>query len=210
MSGLTLKCLNSAENEFLAEDELITIVSNFDHAEFQFLSGNFGPLESGLPCTVPLWLAVLLRKRGKCTIQAPGWMTVEFLERAVAEEPRNNGALGEIPFHYMEISQLILSNAKGDVKGGEQVALLLQDLENIRMDRIRLGIQDVAKSTHDLSPIGKAQLNNVGSLEIFTIKRVFLGAMEAFYKLNPPAAFDNAGDDGGVQTKGTRRRFRNT
>ena len=67
-----------------------------------------------------------------CTIIVPEWMTVKFLEDAVAVEPSLN-TLSEIPFHYMEIAQLILTNAKTDVDQAEQVALLLQDYENIRM-----------------------------------------------------------------------------
>ena len=63
MSGLALGQVNAAENEFLAENTLISIQSNIDHGEFFFLSGHFGPLEVGMPCTVPLWLAVLFRKR---------------------------------------------------------------------------------------------------------------------------------------------------
>ena len=65
-------------------------------------------------------------------IQVPEWMTVESLERALTEDSSTH-ELSALPFHYMEIAQLILTNAKIDVKGADQVAVLLQDLENIRM-----------------------------------------------------------------------------
>lgn len=134
---MSLKCLDAAENEFLAEDTLVTVVSNMDHPRFVFISGYFGPMESGMPCVLPLWLAITLRKRGKCTIQPPGWMAVDALEQSIEYE-RTAQVLGEIPFHYMEIAQLILQHARADVKSADQVAVLLQDLENIRLDRIKM------------------------------------------------------------------------
>jgi hypothetical protein len=63
MSGTSLGCINASENEFLAEEELVTIMSGINYREFQFLAGNFGPLVAGMPCVVPLWFAITLRKR---------------------------------------------------------------------------------------------------------------------------------------------------
>lgn len=38
--------------------------------------GDFGPFRPQIATQVPLWLAVALKKRGKCTIRAPEWMSV--------------------------------------------------------------------------------------------------------------------------------------
>jgi GINS complex subunit 2 len=38
--------------------------------------GDFGPFFPQIPTKVPLWLAVALKKRSKCTIRTPDWMTV--------------------------------------------------------------------------------------------------------------------------------------
>lgn len=86
MSGLKLKHLSANEIEFLAEESLIFIESDVDHPPFQFLSGTFGPLVSGLTCEVPLWLALTLKKKGKCKIVTPDWMSVANLEAFVAHE----------------------------------------------------------------------------------------------------------------------------
>jgi hypothetical protein len=69
---------------------------------------------------------------------------------------------------------------------------LLQDLENIRADRMRIGMQSVAESVRTGSAVHSvkvcmhsslvvrgsldylSQLNNVSSLEIQTIKKFFL------------------------------------
>lgn len=210
MSGLALGQVNAAENEFLAENTLISIQSNIDHGEFFFLSGHFGPLEVGMPCTVPLWLAVLFRKRGMCTIIVPEWMTVKFLEDAVAAEPSLN-TLSEIPFHYMEIAQLILTNAKTDVDQAEQVALLLQDYENIRMDRIRYGIMNGADLLYNNGEIiSVASTPNIGSLEILRVKSVFIGAMQEFHNLGKTDSNEGGNREDGGTGKGRRgRRFSN-
>ena len=108
MSGLTLKGIRAAENEFLAENYIVNIISHFDHPELKFISGFFGPLISGMPAKVydviiiatayidytysfnslltyyfrPLWLAINLRKRDLCTIAIPEWLSVDYLVRS--------------------------------------------------------------------------------------------------------------------------------
>jgi hypothetical protein len=41
-----------------------------------YVQGDFGPFRPQIPAKVPLWLAIALKKRGKCRIQPPNWMTV--------------------------------------------------------------------------------------------------------------------------------------
>jgi GINS complex subunit 2 len=139
MSGLTLKSVTAAENEFLAEETIITITSNIDHPEFKFISGVFGPLEASYPCKVPLWLAITLRKRGKCTVVIPDWMSRALLEQNIDNE-KNLDLFEPLPFHYKEISQLLLNNARDDFPDPDRVAALLHDIENIRLDRAKIGI----------------------------------------------------------------------
>ena len=139
MSGLTLQSVSTAENEFFAEETLITISTNFDHEKFFLTSGTFGPFDSGDNCVVPLWLAINLRKRQKCTIVVPDWMSVESLEQNVEKE-RNENLFEPLPFYYREISQLILVHAREDVQAPDTVAALLQDIQSIRIDRAKLGM----------------------------------------------------------------------
>jgi GINS complex subunit 2 len=216
MSGLALNCINSAENEFFAEQSLITIIPGVDQPQLQFVSGKFGPLTGGFPAVVPLWLAVTLRKRGKCTIQIPDWMTVAALEQRVQLE-RTQGTLSDLPFHYMEIAQLLLASATDDIASAGHVAVLLQDIENIRMDRIRLGVMGVAETVSRNNAVPFANLNNASSMEILTMKRFFLSSMDAFHKFCPSAdaaeGTDNDYADSGAAGTGSGgrrlRRFRN-
>lgn len=44
------------------------------------MQGEFGPFQPNRECEVPLWMALALWKRKKCTIKAPEWMRPEFLQ----------------------------------------------------------------------------------------------------------------------------------
>lgn len=139
MSGLTLKSMTTAESEFFAEETMITISPNFSHSLLLFTSGSFGPLVAGDPCVVPLWLAITLRKRGKCVIVIPEWMSVTSLEQNILNEKKDEH-FEPLQFHYKEISQLLLNYARDDVREPDRVSALLQDIENIRMDRAKMGM----------------------------------------------------------------------
>ncbi|KAL8457021.1 hypothetical protein ACS0TY_035019 [Phlomoides rotata] len=67
---------STAELEFLAEDEMIEIVLNLRMDTLNFIYGDFGHFRPQIPTQVPMWLAVALKRRGKCTIRSPEWMSV--------------------------------------------------------------------------------------------------------------------------------------
>ena len=136
---MTLKAFSSAESEFFAEETLITISPNFSHDKLLFTSGSFGPFEAGDPCIVPLWLAITLRKRGKCTIVIPDWMSASSLEHNIINE-KSQDKFEPLPFHYREISQLLLNYARDDAREPDRTAALLQDIDNVRMDRAKVGM----------------------------------------------------------------------
>lgn len=176
--------LTAAENEFVAEETIVTIIPGIDHPMLLFISGNFGPLESGMPCEVPLWLAITLRKRGKCVIRIPDWLKVDNLERALNSE-RVELFLCSLPYHFMEIAHLLLTHSSEDIDSPERVAVLIQDLSNVRMDRIRLGIARVAEAVSQDQAVVSTTLNNVASMEILSIRKFFLGSMDSFLWLRP-------------------------
>jgi GINS complex subunit 2 len=216
MSGLVLKSLSSAENEFLAEETIVSISPHFNHPQFRLISGIFGPMTPSIPCQVPLWFAITLRKKGKCSIITPNWMTILFLEQAVSNE-KIMKTLSDLPFHYIEISKLILINARDDIASPDQVAVLIQDLEEIRIDRIRSGIKAIAETVSRNESVVSANLNNVAAMEIHTIKRFFLESMEKFFWFLPPTDETNNEevDESNVEDEENRdggrklRRFRN-
>ena len=191
MSGLKLASISAAETEFIGEESIITVTSGFDHSQFLFISGAFGPLRAGFPCDLPLWFAITLRKKNKCTIQVPDWMTVEYLSEAIQKEKTSN-VFEELPFHYIEISQLLLQHAREDVPNADEVAVLLQDLENIRMDRIKMGLLLLSQKCREGEQIQVVNLPNVSAAELAATKRMFIGTLGLFWQLVRAPAEDTA------------------
>jgi GINS complex subunit 2 len=183
-SGLKLKSISTAENEFLAESERIQIIPNFDHDSLKFLCGNYGPFEASIPCFVPIWLAITLRKKGKCQIVAPEWLTVEQLQIHIDRE-LSQQELTELPYHYLEIATLVLLHAKDDINFPDKISALLKDLENIRMDRIRNNFLKVGGIYFKGEEISNIRIKNISAMEILSVKGFLLESLNLLKQLSP-------------------------
>ncbi len=71
------------ELEFFAEEEIITIVPNFEIDEnaghIQCIGEQYGPFRPSMFVPVPLWMAIQLFKKQRCRIMSPEWMGKENL-----------------------------------------------------------------------------------------------------------------------------------
>lgn len=186
-SGLKLKSISTAENEFLAESVDIQIIPNFDHEVLQFLCGNYGPFEASIPCTVPIWLAITLRKKGKCQIVAPEWLSVEQLQIQIEEELLSKDELSKLPYYYLEIAALVLLHAKDDINFPDKISALLKDLESIRMDRLRGSLLDMGSKINNDNNIyfNFIRISNIGAMELLSIKGFFLETLNVLKQLSP-------------------------
>lgn len=156
----------TSNNEFLAEETIVTIIPSIDHDEFRLISGTFGPLSSGLPCQVPLWLALTLKRQGKCLIKLPSWLSSQHLINAINHEKgiidyskedehleRNNTKelFQDLPHYYYEISSLLLrtndsTNTTTNLSSSSSISdnnstHLLSHIDNLfqlRLSRLRL------------------------------------------------------------------------
>lgn len=81
--------MNPEEVEFLAENEIVSILPSFTSSEYNLISGDVGPFRAGLPVNVPLWMAIILKKQNTCRIIPPDWMDVEKLEQ-IKENEKNS------------------------------------------------------------------------------------------------------------------------
>ncbi len=57
--------------------------------------------------TVPLWLALLLRRQKRATVVPPDWLGVQELQRKLEQEQKEQ-AFSALPFRWLETSDLIL------------------------------------------------------------------------------------------------------
>ena len=163
----------SEELEFYAEDEHISIIPNFNSNVLHFLNGDFGPFHSNLGTDVPLWLALALKERRKCRIEAPLWMSIDVLKATLAEERQHvNHFSTNVPFHYVEIAHTLFNHASDNIDDVDQVRTLIEDISSARATKLRKGANAVMQSAQD-GAVGGSQLNGVSHMEINTIRRIF-------------------------------------
>jgi len=164
-----------AAASFLAGDEQIQIVPSFTHRKtLSLMSRSVGPFTSGIEVTVPMWLALSFRKRGLCRIKAPEFMKIENLENILRYERENNTFCDALPHRHSEIARAILSISglasdadAGDLAQPELVRALLEDIEAVRMDKIRNNIKIMSEqSLNKPDTLPAIDVTGIGSLEI--------------------------------------------
>ncbi|KAF1983067.1 GINS complex, PSF2 component [Aulographum hederae CBS 113979] len=74
-----------------------------------------------------------------------------------------------LPFHWMEMGELLLSGAADDIADADLVRRLLRDLREVRMAKVRAGVEV-------LDAGGGVQMNGVGGMEVAE-GRAFIGGV---------------------------------
>ncbi|KAL3581553.1 hypothetical protein D5086_015885 [Populus alba] len=172
-SDSNMSLFSPGEIEFMAGDELVEIVPNLRMNSLYFIRGDYGPFHPQLAAQVPLWLAVALKKRGKCTIRPPQWMSIENLAQ-VLELERDSHAFQPLPFHYLEISRLLFDHAREDIPDMYMVRSLTEDIRDVRFHKVETNLEKFTAST--------VTWKNMSAMEV-NIIRAFAGrALQAFYK----------------------------
>ena len=65
------------EMEYVASSEtIVDILPLISLDRVRLLSGTYGPFQPPTRAQVPLWLAILLRKKRKCVIVPPEWLSI--------------------------------------------------------------------------------------------------------------------------------------
>ncbi|CAK4291419.1 unnamed protein product [Aphanomyces euteiches] len=181
--------------EFMAEQEMITIVPYFELKEnngyLNGISGDFGPFHPSTPTQVPLWLAISLKQIQKCRILQPSWFTVAFLKERLEQETTSE-LFEELPFHYLEIAMLLIKHASDDMDQVETIRLVLEDIQQVRQEKIRNGLVRIAADVQTGGSAYAVQLNHVAAMEINSVRQFMTKSLAKFYELG--AARSDAGD----------------
>ncbi|XP_071958872.1 DNA replication complex GINS protein PSF2-like [Antedon mediterranea] len=170
--------MDVSDVEFQAVEELISVVPNFSHDKLYLISGEIGPFNPGLPVNVPLWMAMNLKQRRKCRIQAPEWMDIEKLEQHKQEE-KDSAVFQPMPNpHYMEITKILLIHAADDIPNADEVHTLVKDVWDLRAAKLRHSIDTFVaeQQTH-------ASLDNLSLMEINTIRPFLTQALDHMHTL---------------------------
>jgi len=182
---------------FRVGDEPIEVLPRFALPNpLNLMTATVGPFYPDVPVMVPLWIAVLLRKRNLVRLVAPAWMSVEHLKLILKDERRDTSSLSlssQLPMHYLEFAHALLnvsggySNSGGgdglssnplstlcDIERAPEVIMLLQDIESIRLDKLRSKLHHL--SQNELSnafsveegpaPGLMMDASNIGTLEL--------------------------------------------
>ncbi|KDO25990.1 hypothetical protein SPRG_08643 [Saprolegnia parasitica CBS 223.65] len=179
--------MRSSEMEFLAEQELISVMPFFELKEngglLHGIGGDYGPFHPSMATPVPLWLAIKLKQLNKCRILQPSWFTVEHLMERLEGE-NTSEAFESLPFHYLEMATLLLKNAPDDMEQAEKMRLILEDIQHTRQEKIRNGLCVLAKDVQTGGSAHAVQLNNVAAMEINSVRQFMTKSLKKFYELN--------------------------
>ncbi|VDD97211.1 unnamed protein product [Enterobius vermicularis] len=122
--------------EFIAENEWVEIKPNFNGEQLQLICGDIGPFEAGVPLSVPLWVAVFLKKKHSCEIILPEWLTLESLGKMIVAE-NDSPSFSRIPKHFIEMAHTILYYFKDDIVNGDQIKTCVLDVWDRRVAKMR-------------------------------------------------------------------------
>ena len=175
---MNLQNWTPAENEFFCEEVPVEIQPNFRGEELRFISGKYGPFKPGKPITVPLWLAVYLKKRQKCQVSPPVWLESDYLKKVKVEEKEEPAKFSQsIPYYYFEISQLLLAECADEFEDARQVKSLIEDLFDMRRDKLIKLMKEIDPGTPVLF------LSSAGSAEINYVRPSFTSAYAIVHKM---------------------------
>ncbi|KAH9251141.1 hypothetical protein BASA81_011040 [Batrachochytrium salamandrivorans] len=175
-------------NQHFAESGEISILPNFRLGKpLQLLdSTRVGPFIPQTPTTVPLWLALLLKKQNKCKIIVPDWLSPDVLlaQRQEERERSKQEYAKTANFHYREVAHLLLKHCAEDFEDADLVRSLLEDLDNLRNVKIRSGLKTVAKNQAETLKVDTAlNLTELSALELVEFRPFLTTGMDLFAKL---------------------------
>lgn len=154
-----LATFSAAEINFRAEEEIVEIVPKRPLAPIELPGLHIPALRPLRRAKVPLWLALALKKQDRCSIVFPKWLEEERLQHFVEEE-KARAQFAELPWMWQPLSQSLLTFAADDfMEDVDTVRGLLQDLKELRMTKIRDGLQLVNESHMQMDGIGLMELN---------------------------------------------------
>lgn len=175
MSQTSIETTKSQEIEFYSEDSLVRISPSMNIKRLEMISGDYGPFKSGISTEVPLWLAIVLRKRNRCKLVPPDWLTVEYLEDRLKTE-RMDEAFCCLKPYAIEIGSRLIREAPGDFENPTQIRILLENIRELRLAKMK-------RDLHELGDPSAIKLNNISRMEINMWRAFLSGAMDHFYNV---------------------------
>ncbi|RAH46855.1 DNA replication protein PSF2 [Aspergillus brunneoviolaceus CBS 621.78] len=224
------------EISFLAEMEMVTILPRQRLEGLELLGGPVEPLIPPRRASLPLWLALLLKRQRRANILPPSWLHPEslsfildietqyeeykdtfspppplpgqpllhdrgepavatprytpdgeryypappFLPQNVARDHVPPQELQTLPFHWLEVGNMLLDAASDDLVDPDQTRRLLKELREVRMAKIRSGVDAL-----DAAAMGGGgvALTGVGAIELGEGRRFISGVVDGLRRI---------------------------
>ncbi|KAE8649312.1 DNA replication complex GINS protein PSF2 [Cucumis sativus] len=191
-----LNLFSAEEVEFVAEDEMVEIIPNMRMDSLHLICGDYGPFYPQIATEVPLWLAIALKKRGKCAIRTPEWMSVEKLTQILEAERDSQGSFQILPFHYVEISKLLFDHARDDVPDMYLVRSLIEDIRDVRFHKVETSLESIDTRT------SAVKIKDLSAMEVNIVRPFVVRALQAIYKHGNPELVPDQDRMTNMQTQG--------
>ncbi|KAJ5259727.1 hypothetical protein N7524_008789 [Penicillium chrysogenum] len=228
--------VTASEIAFLAEMETVTIVPRQRLEGLELLGGPIEPLVPPRRASLPLWLALLLKRQRRANIIPPTWLHPEplalilevesqhqdyknafspppplpgqpsildrdalpsarpqytpdgnryyaappFLHQNTAQTVASSRDPPSLPFHWVEVGNLLLDAASDDLVDPDQIRRLLKDLREVRMAKMRSGV-DVLDAA--ATGGGGVALTGVGSMELGEDRGFITGVVDGLRRI---------------------------
>jgi len=173
--------MSSFTAAFRADDTLIGVMPSFDYeGTLPILSSvPVGPFKAGITTMVPLWMALFLQQKTFATVVPPTWWTTDNLASIIAHEKSEISLFptgARLPADYYEISKR-LTCTSNPPEHSEALKLLIQDLLEIRLDKLRQQFQSVLTENGTLSPELQVTVNGIGTQELAILQSFITQAL---------------------------------
>ncbi|OAL18974.1 hypothetical protein AYO22_10303 [Fonsecaea multimorphosa] len=210
--------LSPAEVAFLCEMESVTIIPRQRLERLDLLGGPTRALIPPQRTTLPLWLAVLLKRQRRANIMPPPWILAENLQDILETEThkdfegtfspssaslppqgrRQTDYSGKafiastpfvesctvdshattLPYHWFELSEILLEAASDDIPEPDRVRQLLRDIREVRLAKMR-------KQLPHLSGDGEGtRLDGIGAMELSESRGFVTGVVDGLRKID--------------------------
>jgi GINS complex subunit 2 len=124
--------------------------------------------------SVPLWLALLLKKQGKCAVVPPRWLDAATL-RTVIESERADDVFQGLPHHYIEIATDLCKYAREDLEDWNTLYDLVDTIRSVRHNKIQAGLRSL-----DENALKGVKLTNMSAMEVSVIRPFMSNALDNF------------------------------
>lgn len=189
--------MEPSEIEFLAENEMVTIIPNFNYGKIFLVSGEIGPFRAGMPLKVPIWLAVNLKSRQKCRLIAPDWLDLEKLEELKQTEMESATFCVMPSEYYMIEAQMLLDIADGDIPRADALRTIIKDIWDKRLAKLRTSVDKFIKAGGT-----QAGIDNLTSMEINSVRPILPHALDLLNRLRGDD-FDSSSQQNSINTLGS-------